>query len=1015
MATTNTSSDILDIHDTAINGNINSNNLTLKGLVRWKLTDINGTQIRYIPLSGLSSANDSNKTWLSATGDFILKLPFLGNYTFSFSSSTGASIRILHQRNGENLTYSATSGTVTTFSYTKLKENPFLKVRITAPVIGNIRLSVTGVLNATNLDNYIYVLCDKSLNKFCNYLDPITPSGNILSSSSCLTINGNTLVSKGTVRWSVYTKDKTPNLAYTLATRYQDYFLNKTTANLNLLNAAQKDYNDKYLNVNNIPADSVSYTKIDERIPNASIIFDQSVVGECLIKVTTAGTYEFILETIDGCGCHIFINNMSSILSPTSYSQRIYSGNKKTGTILSLNISDPNEVYKMMIVSNGVNNGAFFIRKGVGAVSSINDIIYCLCDSTTLTSCTSLLPNNKTIIQGMVQRAWYLDRPKNFADFNSAPMPDATRGSLFDTIYTSSLNISSADVEEFGKSYSTRHCTVIFTGYLTFPKTQKYFWNANVDDHVMILFGNENMFIDMNSKPLESQIFYTRGCCGSSSTPVINKHINVIANTTYKFMVILHNSGGPGNIIVQLRESTNTATPFSVPLSWLSSDFTTDYTNTYQASFNAKCGKNDIEWNNDSCPEILNQNIGNILLSRNNSNKKYSDLIISQCSDINKGIKPSNCSKVYNFDSIEPSIVNSYCNDNNRFILDSNCRAYAIKNPNINNWNQNQFNYCSTDYAKLTSPECLNYYNAKNNKVVLYGKFCTDDNGSKMIASKRIAEDCLVTDKTNFAKNVDKIKSTCNSNNSTLFGGFCNDMASNTDLNDTITLSRLDHCTDTRIDADLTTKTGCVPYLSDSSRLDKIDTRIITYCENGTNRFNNALCSKYYGTDSTPILTSTNSAIQKSLDYKLYRQCIENNKFATDISCQNIITNNLNKYVSPVINYCDNVNNIGTTFCSNSYKKLISDTSAMCDTKESIKKDTFINPDSLVNTLNSMSDYRCPFIHDNIDEKPFDMNFIFMMIFLMVIISLLISFLIIRYKKNKDKLANNNNNLNKSL
>lgn len=1013
-AVTNTVSDILDIHNTSVNGNINSNSLTLKGLVRWKLTDTTGTQVRYIPLSELSTTPDSSKSWISAVGDFILKLPFNGDYTFSFSSAPAATLRILQQKDGVNATYIVSGRTATTFTYKKLSENPFLKIRIEGTIIGGITLSVTGALNATNLDNYIYVLCDKSLNKFCNYLDPITPSGNILSSSSCLTINGNTLVSKGTVRWSVYQK-ATPNLALILANAYETYEKSRTTtdktkiaANLTALKTAQTNYDDAYLNINNIPADFVSYKKLDEKIPN-TLGYNQTIVGECLIKAPTAGTYEFILEAESDC--HILINNMTSILSPTSFTQKIYVTNRNSGSLF-IKISDPNEVYKMMIIGTGELNAIFYIKKGLGPVSSLNDIVYCLCDSTTLTACTSLLPNNKTIIQGMVQRAWYLDRPKNFTDFSSAPMPDASKGSLFDTIYTSSLKLSETDMTTFGNSYSSRQCTVIYAGYITFPKTQKYFWNAGANDSVMILFGNENMFVDMNAKPLDSQIYYSRACCGTSATPAVNKQMDVIANTTYKFMIIYHNSAVGGSLAVQLRESTNTATPFSVPLSWLSSDFTIDYTNTYQASFNAKCGKNDTDWNKDNCPELLNQNIGNVLISRNNNNTRYSELIINQCSDRNTGTKPTNCGKVYNFDSIEPSIINSYCNDSNRFILDAKCREYANKNPTINDWNTRQTNYCTTDYDKLTSPECLDYYKAKNNKSEVYGKFCTDDDGSKMIASKQIAEDCLTTDTINFTKNVDKIKTTCDSDNLTLFGGFCNDMASNTNINDTVTLSRLDHCNDKRIDADLTTKTGCVPYLSDVSRLDKIDTRIITYCENGTNRFNNALCSKYYGTDGIPIVTSTNNVIQKSIDYKIYRQCIENNKFATDTTCQNVITNNLNKYVSPVLNYCDNVDNIGNAFCTTSYKKLISDTNQMCNSSEPIKKDTFINPDSLINTLNSMSDYRCPTQYEDIDEKPFDIGFIFMLIFLMVIITLLISFLIVRYKKNKD-LANNN--LNKTV
>ena len=64
-----------------------------------------------------------------------------------------------------------------------------------------------------------------------------------------------------------------------------------------------------------------------------------------------------------------------------------------------------------MIISNGAPNTTFFIRKNLGPINSLDDIVFSLCDSNTLTACTALLPNNKTIIQGMVQRAWYIDIP----------------------------------------------------------------------------------------------------------------------------------------------------------------------------------------------------------------------------------------------------------------------------------------------------------------------------------------------------------------------------------------------------------------------------------------------------------------------------------------------------------------------------------------------------------------------------------------------------------------------------
>lgn len=1009
-------SDLLDIYDKS-RGQIGANTLVIKGLVRWKLTDANGTQVQYYPLSTISQIADSGKTWTRAIGEFILVLPINGEYTFSFSSATSATFRIKHINTGDNLNVSAAGRTPSTLAYRKEAGNdlgsinPFLVCRIEATVIGGISLSVSGAVSIPNLDNFIYVLCDRSLNRFCNYLYPAVASGNILSSSSCLSINGNTLVSKGTVRWSIFNK-ATPNRAFELARADQDFQRVSNDTTRNARNTAITNYENAFFNIYRIVSDSFQYTSIGARVPGTNN-YDQTVIGECLLKFPVAATYSIDLES--EAISFIFINDITSRLSPINFQKSAFAEGRRTSTI-TITTTKPDEIYKMMIISNGAPNTTFFIRKNLGPINSLDDIVFSLCDSNTLTACTSLLPNNKTIIQGMVQRAWYIDIPKNFEHFRNSPMPDPTKGSLFDTVYTSTIGLTNAEVDRFGSLVGGRICTVIYTGYITFPKTAFYNFNAGADDNIMVLFGDENMFIDMNAKPLDSQVVYARSCCGYSSTPVVDKRLSIEANKTYRFMVIYHNNQVAGSFELNIREGNTT--PFNLPLSWISSDFTIDYLNTYQSTFNARCGKNDTEWTNGECPDLLNQNIGNILVSRNINNRRYSDLIIAQCSDTNTGTKPSGCSKLYKFDSIEPSIVNSYCNDQNRFILDPQCREYAIRNPNTNDWANKQLNYCTENYNRITSEPCISYYNSRNNKTSVYAKFCSDNNGAKMLTSKEAAEDCLTTDVDNRTKNINVITNTCNPDNTTLFKGFCNDVAPNALLNKAINESRISSCTDARIDADLTTQTGCVPYLSDEVRINTVDTRIITYCENG-NRFNNALCSKFYGTDGTPIITSTNNVIQKSIDYKIYRECINNNKFATDKTCNDIVINNLNKYASNVIDYCDDPANIASDFCSQSFKKLIDDNNQICSSQKIgfenktpvMNLESFINPESLAYTLSNMHSYgSCKYSEP---EEYFDKGFIFILILMLVILSLVISYVIVKYKHSGEKSNKTENDLNK--
>lgn len=951
---------------------INGDTLALKGKVKWSYTD-GGTNKTIISNMSNIGIEENPYTMGNYSFEGIIKFPVAGTYTFTYQTSGLGSVFMssLSETMTTSLPQSSTffkgqsrADSKPVITITTTGDNTLMKIMLVTSQYYNYFYGSTGPAQGWDINNFCYCLCDN--NSGCVPLIPLVSASNsLLNSSSCLTINGNTLVSKGNV---------------------------------------------KYIGTNTDGSKTVWYDKISSQTVNSGKYFT-NFTGEALLKFPSPGKYTF--SVLHAPGAQVYMSAVNEILNNISAYQVANVAGRSSGSF-SVTTTVNDEIKKILITGNTAGGPNITFVSGPVTLTDVNDIVYCFCDDNTLNNCTYLMPNNVVVIKGMVKNAMYKDRAKNYTDFSSMPMPDPTKSTLVSQSYTSSLNILQSDVTAYTTTTGTTVLTSVTSGYITFPKTEVYYWSVGCDDHTMILFGSPTMSIDMFKTPTTDSIIYSTPI---GSNPTINRPMQAEAGKMYRFVIIFHNSGGPGTCTVKIKEGSQSAAEMSIPLSWISSDFTLDYADAYRSTISSKCGTSDSAWSTVSgCSDIFNDNIANILQAKNINGKKYADLVIAQCSSSNTGTIPATCSSVFNFNSKDSSIINAYCNDNNRFILDDNCRNYAVQNPNINDWANKQMNYCTSSYANLTSAPCVAYYTAKNNKPDVYGKFCTDTNGSKMLASKTTATDCLTNDTKNFDTNVALIKSTCNSSNTTLFGGFCNDMAPDTRFNDSITSARLNSCTDAAIDADLTTKTSCVPYLADPSRISKVDTRVVSYCENGSNRYSNALCSQFYGTDGTPITKNSDAVIQKSIDYKLYNQCVANNKFATDTTCSNIVLGDINSYASQVTNYCNNSANIGSAFCKSAYKTLIDATKTTCTAPTNVSsfmnKESFVLSKSLVETLNGMKDYDysdlhdvCNYIDDN-ENNNYDMKTIFMIIIAFIIISLLISLLINKIKSKKSTETN---------
>lgn len=960
---------------------INGDTLVLKGKVKWTYTE---STVKKTVISSMSNIGieENPMTMSNFSFEALIKFPIAGTYTFTYQTSGTGSVFMSSLSEVMNISLTPTSpfykGTSKSDSKSVITiittgDNTLMKMMLVTSQYNNNFYGATGP-GSWILENNIYCLCENNTNcvKLANTTAgsiELTPTQSLLSSSSCLTINGNTLVSKGNGKWT------------------------GTNADGSII---------------------IWYDKINSGLINSGKSFSK-VTCECLLKFPVAGTYT--ITAGHAPGAKLYLSGLREVLTE-DLKFLIASLAGRTPKSFSITTTINDEIKKLLIVSTIPGGPYFSINNSPVTMKSIDEIVYCLCDNNTLNNCTYLLPNDVVVIKGMVKFSLYKDVPKNFTHFSTTPMPDINKSALYSTTYTSSLSTLNTDVSAFSKNTGTPTVTSVISGYISFPKTEVYYWSVNVDDHCMILFGPPTMPIDYVNTPATDSIVYNTPI---GTTPKINRPMQAEAGKMYRFVIMYHNSGGSGACDVKIREGSATAAAMYIPLSWISSDFTLDYSNAYVQAITSKCGTDDTIWSTTpGCAEIFNDNIANVLQARNVNGRKYSDLVISQCSDVNGGAAPVTCPAVYKFTSKDTSIVNSYCNDKNRFILDTECRDYANKNPTVNDWANKQMNYCTDNYANLTSAPCIAYYDAKANKASTYSKFCTDDNGSKMLKDKDSANGCLVNDTKNLDTNVALIKSTCNSSNDTLFGGFCNDMAIDTRLNDSITAARLNSCTDAAIDSDLIPKKSCIPYLSDPSRLNKVNTRIVSYCENGTNRYTNALCSQFYGSDGTLLNTNPDSVIQKSIDYRIYNQCIAGNKFATDATCTNLVLNDLNSYASQVTNYCNLPANIGSEFCKKTYSSLIDSTKTTCDSPPSIStfrnKESYIVGSNIVETLNNMHDYDLtdtlfnPCASDNNDN--YDMKTIFMIIIAFVVISLLISLLINKIKKSKkNKKQKNNDNL----
>lgn len=961
---------------------INSDTLAIKGKVKWTYNEVEqiGTSISNINNSGVGKTDYTS----DYSFESIVKFPVIGTYTFTYqcaSKGVGSIYmsninEVLNPQSSNFLKGISNNNSKAVITITTTVANTLMKMYLKTDTYDNVFSSSTAPTGSDwTINKYCYCLCEN--NTGCESIVSYSGETNsLLNSSTCLTINSNTLVSKNNAKWTGTNTDGTKTIWYDVIDNPQ---VNK----------------------------GKTYTNL---------------ICEALLKFPTGGVYTFSINSSNGAT--LFMSSINEILTNTANFQLVTTSGPNAVNF-TITTKSGNEIKKLLIktttagsmtilsltspptyYSNGPDLGPPTLKN---IISNINEITYCLCDNNTLTNCTYLMPDNLVVIKGMVKQAWYKENSKQYTDFKAFPMPKPSTSTLISQIYTSSLNILDTDVSSFSSSTGTAACTTTCTGYITFPKTEVYYWDVTCDDHCMILFGSPTMVIDTNNPPTSSSIYYSTPMSGDK----IMSPMQVEAGKMYRFMIIYHNSGGPGYANVKIREGSVTASPMSIPLSWLSSDYTLDYTDAYQKTVLNKCGNTDYIWTgNNGCTDVFNDNISNILQAKNKNGKKYADLIIAQCSNSNTGTKSDSCSSVFKFSSKDPSIVNAYCNDNDRYILDSDCRNYAIQNPSINYWGSKQLDYCTASYNNLISTPCTSYYTSKANKSTVYSKFCTDTNGTKMLSNKTTANDCLVNDTKNLDANIALIKSTCNHNNTTLFGGFCNDMAPDTRFNDSITAARLNSCTDAAIDADLVTKTSCVPYLSDPSRLPKVDTRIVSYCENGTNRFSNALCSTFYGTDGTPKLTNSDAVIQKSIDFKLYNECTKNNKFAIDPTCSSVALNDLNNYASQIVSYCNLPDNIGKTFCKTAYTTLIGATKNTCSVPPStasafMNKEVFTVVKSLKETLISMNDYNLTTsCHSEVKNDDRDMKSIFMFIIAFVVISLLISLVINKIKKSKQTQSN---------
>lgn len=953
--------------------NITGDTLAIRRAVKWSFKENGVSKTKIAGIGGIGGDYDEYTQPTDMKFECIVKFPVKGTYKFTYDTSGlgtiyMSEINVVLTETTPFSKGSSRSSNDLIVTITTTEDNKLMKMMLVSSQYYNYFFGDSGPDNWSLSDN-VYALCETG--QSCDKIVIPPPDVNsLLYSSSCLTINGNTLVSKGTVKW---------------------------------------------IGTNNDNTVSIWYEKITNGTVNASKTY-KKLAGECILKFPQPGTYNFTVSCTSGVA-NIYSSNINEMLTENVDSKRLTT----TGTNnhkLEFTTSVVDELRKLLItctVANSIKIAYTTYPTTITTVPSIHDNIFCLCDDNTLNNCTYLLPNNVTVIQGMVQRAFYKDTGKNFTTFTDKPFPE--RNTLFSTTYTSSLNILNNDIVEYEKTSNTVILTSIITGYLTFPKSETYYWSTENDDHCTILFGSATMPIDFTKKPTTDSIYYSKPMVGN---PTIDRPMIVTAGTSYRFVIIYHNSGGPGFSTVLIKEKSLTATPMSIPLSWISSDYTLDFKNAYQEAINKKCGATNTTWSTENeCADILNDNVSNILRARTSAGSEYVNNIITQCRNLNGTTTvPAACSKVYNFKSKDSKIVQEYCKDQNRFILDESCRNFALTDRGVPDWSNRQLNYCTSSYANLISAPCKSYYNTKNNKAEVYATFCGADSGAKMMENKDSSNDCLVNDVVNLDRNLNYIRNKCNNTNTTLFNGYCNDMAADSRLNETITISRINSCTDTEIDNDLTTKKACFPYLSDPTRIDKVNSRIVSYCEAGK-KYGNELCTKFYGPDGAPLTTNNDPVIQRSLDYRIQSQCVENGRFKTDTNCANLVLNNIKKYAAQTNDYCVKSDNIGSKFCKDAYTSLIASNNLLCNPSQISNfsnKDNFMTVPSLVKTLNGMNDYNCGEMpiswFENSDDEPFDIGFMFMMIFLMVIVSLLISFLIVRYKKKKD-LANNN--LNKTV